>query len=154
MSEHNFHNSIGKPLAGTGLVVLWLAALSVPLVEITSCTQGSEDAWLGSLFIFFPVSLLAVGLAFLGTKAKTRIKWLSLPLFVLLPWAAYIAGKYILGTTIGGNHLCSIATGELGFNSYPGSWWAWLWGPMQLVFVLLATWCLIKYWCGGLTVNK
>ncbi|MEZ5528450.1 MAG: hypothetical protein R3E57_00675 [Porticoccaceae bacterium] len=154
MSENNFHNSIGKPLAGIGLVVLWFAAFSVPLVEITTCTQGSEDAWLGSLFIFFPVSLFAIGLAFLGTKAQTRIKWFSLPLFGLLPWAAYIAGKYILGTTIGGNHLCAISTGELGFNSYPRSWWAPLWGPVQLLFVLLATWCLIKYWWRRQTANK
>lgn len=154
MSENNFQNSIGKPLAGISLVVLWFSAFSVPLVEITTCTQGSEDAWLSSLFVFFPVSLLAVGVAFLGTKAQARIKWFSLPLFGLLPWAAYIAGKYILGTTIGGNHLCAISTGELGFNSYPSSWWASFWGPMQLVFVLLAAWCLAKYWWQRPTANK
>ncbi|SMF03871.1 hypothetical protein SAMN02745866_00312 [Alteromonadaceae bacterium Bs31] len=146
MSENNFKNSIGKPLAGTGLVALWLSAFFVPIVEISTCTQGSEDAWLGSLFVFFPVSLVAVGLAFLGTGAPTRIKWLSLPLFGLLPWAAYIAGKYILGTTLGGNHLCALSTGELGFNSYPSSWWAPFWGPMQLIFVAVTAWCLIRYW--------
>ena len=154
MSMNNFHNFISKPLAAIGLVVLWLSAFSVPLVEITTCTQGSEDAWLGSLLIFFPISLLAVVLAFLGTKAETSIKWLSLPLFGLLPWAAYIAGKYVLGTTINGNHLCVISTGEVSFNSYAMSWWAPLWGPMQLAFVLLSTWCLIKYWWQRPTANK
>lgn len=104
MSENAVQNSISTPIAGIGLIALWFAAFSVPLVEITTCTQGSEDAWLISLFVFFPASLLAVGLAFLGAKGQTRLKWFSLPLFGLLPWAAYITGKYILGTTIGDNY--------------------------------------------------
>ena len=154
MSENNLHNSVTKPLAVIGLVALWFALFSVPMVEISTCTQGSEDAWLGSLFIIFPISLFAVGLSFLGAKTQTRIKWLSLPLFGLLPWAAFVAYKYIVGTTIGGNHLCVISTGEQGFNSYTSSWWAPFWGPMQFLFVFLAAWCLVKYWWYRPTANK
>ena len=146
MNENNFHNSIGKPIAGIGLVMLWFFVLSIPLVQITSCTQGDEDAWLVSLFLFLPASLICVGLAFLGTKEETRIKWLSLPFFGLLPWAGYTALEYMYGTTISGNHLCTVLTGEIGFNSYPSSWWAGFWGPTQLIIVMIIIWCLVKYW--------
>ena len=146
MNENDFRNSIGKPLSAIGLIALWLLVFFVPVVEITTCTQGSEDAWLGSLVIFLPMSVIALALAFISSKSQTRLKWLSLPLFVLLPWAAFIACKYVLGATIGGKHLCVVSTGELGFGAYPISWWAPLWGPLQLIFIALCAWCVIRYW--------
>ena len=146
MNENIFRNSVGKLLSAIGLIALWLLVFFVPFVEITTCTQGSEDAWLGSLIIFLPMSAIALALEFISSKSPTRIKWLSLPLFVLLPWAALIACKYILGTTIGGKHLCVVSTGESGFGSYPISWWAPLWGPLQLIFIVLCAWYLIRYW--------
>lgn len=154
MSEHNFNNSIGKPLGGIGLVLLWFGVFSIPLVEMTTCTQGSEDAWMVSFIFYLPFSFLSLALAWLGTESSSRIKWLSLPLFLLLPWAAFIASKYIIGVTLNESHLCVISTGEMGFNSYPRSWWGAYWGPLQLLFVLLTGWCLFKYWRPNLAANK
>ncbi len=154
MSVNNFQNSIGKPLGGIGLVLLWFSIFAIPLVEITTCTQGSEDAWAGSLIIFLPLSCAFLGLAWLGTANPSGIKWLSLPLFILLPWACVTTFKYIWGVTLGKNHLCVVSTGVVEFNSYSSSWWAVYWGPLQLIFILLVGWCLYKYWQPQPAANK
>ena len=154
MDRNNHQGSIIKSLGGVGLVLLWFGVFSIPLVEITTCTQGSEDAWMVSLLFYLPISLIFLVLAWLGTKSPSGIKWLSLPLFALLPWAAYTASKYIVGVTIGKNHLCAISTGEAGFGSYPSSWWGAYWGPLQLIFIILVGWCLFKYWQKRPAANK
>jgi len=144
--ENDFQNSIGKPLGGIGLVCLWVGVLFIPLVEIGTCTQGSEDNWLISFIFYTPISLLFLSMSYMGTKTPSVIRWLSLPLFGLLPWAGYISLKYIWGVSILGNHPCMISTNVVGFNAYTSSWWAVYWGPIQFIFVLLCTWCLFKYW--------
>jgi hypothetical protein len=154
MNQNNFHNSVGKPLGVIGLILLWFCVFSIPMLEITTCTQGSEDAWLGSLIFFLPVSAVSIGLALLATGTPTKIKWFSLPLFALLPWAGVIVVKYISGVTFGGGHLCAVLTGELGFNSYPTSWWAKYWGPIQLVFIVSVGWLLFKFWWQRPAANK
>lgn len=154
MNRDNYQGSKFKLLGSVGLVLLWFSVFSIPLVEITTCTQGSEDAWMVSLLFYLPVSFIFLGLAWLGTKSPSGIRWLSLPLFALLPWAAFIASKYISGVTIGKNHLCVISTGEVGFNSYSSSWWSDYWGPLQLIFIVLVGWCLFKYWQKSPAANK
>lgn len=123
-------------------------------MEITTCTQASEDAWAGSLLIYLPFSFVFLGLAWLGIKYPSGIKWLSIPLFILLPWACVVIFKYIHGVTLGKNHLCAISTGVVEFNFYSSSWWAAYWGPLQLIFIVLVGWCLFKYWQPKSAANK
>lgn len=140
------HLTLRKSLGGIGLVGLWFGVFSIPLVEATTCTQGSEDNWLASLFFYFPLSCLFLVLAWLGVRTPSAIKWLSLPLFVLLPWAAFIAAKYVLGVTLAGHHPCTILTDTPGFDEYPRSGWNPFWGPVQLGYVVVVGWLILRYW--------
>jgi hypothetical protein len=136
---------VRKALGAIGLLLLWIGVLSIPAVQITTCTQGSEDAWLVSLLLYLPASLLILGLAYLGSSKPNGIRWLSLPLFGLVPWAGIVAAKFTYGVTFLGNHLCTVSTGSP-FNSQASSWWAVLWGPVQMVFLVLVVWCIYRYW--------
>jgi hypothetical protein len=152
--QSNDYIRIRKSLGGTGLALLWIGVLSVPLVEATTCNNGSEDNWFVSLLLYLPVSTLFLALAFIGSSKPNYIRWLTLPLWGLIPWAGFIAAKYTYGVSFLNNHLCSVATGNPNFNSYPSSWWDVLWGPVQLVFVASVAWCVYKYWVSSITANK
>ncbi len=145
---------IRKLLGGAGLVLLWAAVFSIPAVQITTCTQGDEDNWLASLLFYLPASLLILCLAFVGTSKPAGIRWLSLPLLGLVPWAGIVAARFTYGATLLGDHLCTVSTGEAGFNSYPSSWWGAAWGPAQLTFLALVIWCIYKYWVPSMAANK
>jgi hypothetical protein len=154
MSGKNSQIIIVKISGSIGLLILWFGMLFIPIVEITTCTQGSEDAWLVSLLFYSPVTIVAIVLALIGSVKPTGIRWLTLPLFMLFPWAGYVAIHYIIEVTVQGNHLCVVSTGESGFSSYPQSWWAAYWGPSQLLMVTLAAFVVSKYWRAKSTANK
>jgi len=139
-----------RPILGAvGLVLLWFGVLAIPLVEITTCTQGSEDAWLGSLFIYTPLSGIVVVLAWIGSTRRSWARWLSLPLVPLVPWAGSVAWKYLVGVTIERNHVCAVHSGEMAFNSYPSSWIVALWAPVQFCFLIAVIWSAIRFWRAG-----
>jgi hypothetical protein len=154
MSATQSISSIRKSLGTIGLILLWFAVFFIPLVQITTCTQGEEDAWLVSLLFYLPASLVFLCLAFIGASRPAGIRWFSLPLFGLVPWAGVVAGRFTYGVTFVGDHLCTVSTGESGFSSYPSAWWSGFWGPVQLIFLALVVWCMYKYWVPSKTANK
>ena len=121
---------------------------------LTTCTQGSQDAWLISLLIYTPIFLVALHFANKGSSEPGRIRLITLPLALLLLWAGYVALKYSVAVSIQGNHLCSVATGIPEFNSYPSAWWAAFWGPIQLALVAAAYLVILRYWRNRTTANN
>src|SRR5712692_10169281 len=106
----------------------WFALLlAIPAVQITTCTMGSEDSWLTSLVLFTPLSILVFLVVWFSRQHHTKFVFLSIPLAIILPYCLFFAGKFFVGTTLQGNHLCDVLTGESGFNSYGLSWWAKFW---------------------------
>ena len=100
--------------------VSWLALLlAIPAVQITTCTMGSEDAWLTSLIIWTPLTVAVLTCIWIAHRHHSSLVWLSLPLFVILPYCIYFAGRFLVGTTFQGRHLCSVLLG--GFDGYPSS---------------------------------
>ena len=124
-------------------IVLFLA---IPAVQITTCTMGSDDAWLTSLFIFSPIAIMVLACIWFARRHHTKFIWLSVPLFFVLPYCIYFCGRFLLHTTFQGHHLCSVLTGEAGFDAYPSSWWARLWAPLQLVISGSYVWLLVSCW--------
>ena len=123
----------------------WLALLlAIPAVQITTCTMGSEDAWLTSLIIWTPLTVAALACIWIAHRHHSSLVWLSVPLFVILPYCIYFAGRFLVGTTFRGRHLCSVLHG--GFDGYPSSWWAVLWAPLQLIISGLYVCLLISCW--------
>ncbi|MCB1670110.1 MAG: hypothetical protein R3F41_14710 [Gammaproteobacteria bacterium] len=119
-----------------GWILSWIAIGLIPLAQATTCTMGSEDSWTANLFVVTPANVLILGAIFLFRKHHTRWIWLSTPNFILLPWATIFLIQFFIGSTIEGNHLCSVLMGQSGFNEYAASWWQPFWAPVQLVLIL------------------
>ena len=129
-----------------GWVISWLAMALIPLVEITTCTQGSTDAWLLSLLLYTPIGLVGLILLYFGQDKPRSTRWLVIPHGILVPLAAVTAIRYLWRCTIVGDHLCTIATREGGFASYPRQWWNPWWAPVELVFITGVCVMIWLYW--------
>ena len=129
-----------------GWIFSWIAIGLIPLVQATSCTMGSDDSWAANLFMVTPASVLILCTTILFRKHHTRWLWLSTPNFLLLPWATIFVFQFLIGSTIGSNHLCSVLTGQAGFNEYAASWWQPFWAPVQLVLILGYSVSMYGYW--------
>jgi hypothetical protein len=132
-------------ISSIALVLLNGSLLSIPMVESTTCTQGSNDAWLASLIIYSPFTIILAVISLLGLHRAKYLKWFTLPQFLLLPYSAYIAFKYFIGVTLHGNHPCTICTGT-NFNDYPFSWWVAYWAPLQFIILIICGYVVFKYW--------
>jgi len=118
-----------------GWVLSWVFVLLIACVEMTTCTMGSEDAWRVSLYLYAPAALVLLAGMAITKKHHIKYLWLSLPSLVILGLCALVVGKYLIGATFQGNHLCTVATGEAGFNEYQSSWLQVYWAPFQLLVV-------------------
>lgn len=114
-------------------IFAWFLVLMIPALEITTCTMGSEDAWLGTAILISPALVLSSWFITLTKKVRWS-KWLSVPQVIITPWAIYIIFKYLWGVTLRSNHFCTVLK-EPVFNSYSPSWWAPYWAPFMLVSI-------------------
>lgn len=130
-----------------GWVLSWLLIpLAIAAVQMTTCTNGSDDAWLTSFLVFTPAALLVLGGIALTQRHHTRTVFLSIPLVVIVPYCVFVAATFLLGTTFQGNHLCSTLADELSFNAYPASWWQPLWAPLQILMLTAYVWLAASCW--------
>ena len=125
----------------------WVALLLAgPAVQITTCTMGSDDAWLTSLIIWSPLAVIVLACIWFTQHHHSSLVWLSLPLVVIVPYCIYFAGGFLVGATFQGHHLCTVLNGEGTFDGYPSSWWARWWAPLQLVISAMYAWVVISCW--------
>ena len=124
----------------------WIAIIFIPLVQATTCTMGSEDSWAANLFIITPASVLILFTIIFFRNHHARWFWLSIPNIFLIPWATVFVFQFFIGSTIEGEHLCSVLTGEAGFNKYPASWWQPFWAPVQLALILGYALSIYRCW--------
>jgi hypothetical protein len=127
------------------LILLNCAVLLIPMIEMTTCTQGSTDAWLISLYFYAPLTVVLSLVSLIGITKSKILRWFTLPQLVLMPYSLYTVGKYIMGVTVHGNHPCSIATGN-NFNSYLYEGWITYWGPAQLAVLTLCGLVVFQFW--------
>lgn len=108
-------------------------------VRAAPCSPTDFTAWKVSLF----TGLLALGAAFSVTYAHAvpgmarTFRYFSLPMLILLPWAAWITLPYLSATTLGSLDLCAVTMSS--DSSTPINGWQRAWAPVQLgVLVALA----------------
>jgi hypothetical protein len=130
-----------------GWVISWFVVfLAVAGVQITTCTQGSEDAWVASSVFYTPLAI-ALLVVILATKSH-HVKYvsLSIPLFLVLPYCAIFTVPFLIGNTFHGTHLCSVLLGEPMFNGYSGTWWLRAWAPMEILLIVTYSWVAFSCW--------
>ncbi|MGI9332205.1 MAG: hypothetical protein ACR2RL_03525 [Gammaproteobacteria bacterium] len=109
-----------------------------------TCTQGDDDPWAASLFIYLPLLCVALCLAYLGLPNARVLRWLTLPhaftLIIALMWVT----PYLLGATFGGEHMCTVREGSYygvemaAFQPY--------WAPIQLAALGVLGFVIWRYW--------
>lgn len=129
------------------LLLLSFVVFLTTLVEVTTCTQGSLDVWLVSLFVFVPAIVGFSSLALIGRARRTFIRWFTLPVLLALPLSSYHVVRYIIGINLKGEHPCSIATGT-DFESFPLEPWVPYWAPIHFAALVFCSWVVIQFWVG------
>jgi hypothetical protein len=111
--------------------------------DMTTCTQGSDDAWVIALVFYTPA--LFVG-CLLIAQARVHSRWLrfgAVPHLLTLAAAAAVLPSHFAPATFGGRHLCDVKVLP---DSYgvEASWWHYLYWPAQVVvlgcFVAFVIW--------------
>ena len=133
-------------LSTIGWMISWSTMALIPLVETTTCTQGSTDAWLVSVLFYTPIALVGLVLLGFGRDSSRSTRWLAITHAVLVPFASVTAIRYLWRCSIVGDHLCTIATREVSFASEPRQWWNPLWAPVQLALVAGICAMIWLYW--------
>jgi hypothetical protein len=128
-----------------GWVFTWLLVLAIPGTQITTCNQGSDDTWSADLLFFSPALAIVLAIIVLSPRHHGRFLWLALPHAVLVPLAAVFVWPFLVGTSLGGHHLCSVLN-EMDFDELPGSWWQPLWAPVQLLLLSGVVAAVIVCW--------
>lgn len=145
--DNNFFNSIAKPLSFIGLVGLFFALLiSIFGIQSTTCTMGDDDTLLLSLFFFTPITILFLVLSFLGSSKDSWLKWLTLPVLTIIPFALVFVAKLFVALTLDSNHLCAFLNQENAFNEYERAEISAYWAPAQFLVLFITLWCIFKYW--------
>ena len=125
-------------------VLTWFCVAMIPATSITTCTMGSDDAWLVHLLFWSPLFALLLVLIQLTHRHHARWLWLASPHILLVPWALIFAWPFLSDNTFGAQHLCAILKSEAGFNEYPASWWQPIWAPVQYALLLCLTACMLS----------
>jgi len=132
------------------LLLLSIVVFLTTLVEMTTCTQGSLDVWLVSLFMFVPAILGLSSVALIGRTRRILVRWFSLPVLLALPLSSYHVARYFIGINLKGEHPCSIATGS-NFESFPLEPWVPYWAPIHFAALVFCSWVVIQLWFGKRT---
>lgn len=129
-----------------GWIVAWFTVLmSTVGVQITTCTQGSQDAWLLSALVYTPISAVVLGLICI-TK-NHHVKWIyaGLPLVPILAYCAYFTFPFLLHHTVFGSNPCSVLKHQ-DFDAYEITQWLRIWAPLQIIVIAGYFWILALCW--------
>jgi len=124
--------SANRYLGILGWCFLLLSALPIFIVMLSTCTQGSDDAWLASLILSLPLFLVGVVVCFANPIQHNLVNGIQRILIPLLIANLWISMEYLVAVTLNELQLCTVAMGDTGFDAYPRSWWARYWAPIHL----------------------
>ncbi len=130
-----------------GWIFTWIALpLAAVGVQLTTCTQGSEDALGASIFVYTPVAILGLAAIALARNHHRRWRYLSIPLVPILLLCLPFVFEMLVSHTIFGSHPCAVIKEENGFNSYPLTHWLRVWAPIQLLLIVGALALVVSSW--------
>ena len=100
-----------------------------------TCTQGDDSPWRAGLLVFAPVGLVGLALVATGTAFGVRYLWFAFPHVLTVALGLYLVPVYFSGTTLGGQHVCSVREGSR-FGEAP-SLLQQAWAPAWLSILLV-----------------
>jgi hypothetical protein len=128
------------------IVSLFAVFLAAAGVQITTCTQGSEDAWLASIILYTPISAALLGYILFAKRHHTDWIVLSIPLTAVLAYCSHFVSGFFVENTIEGHHLCSVLKREPGFDAYESTPWLRVWAPLELALLGAYGWAVGMMW--------
>ena len=135
---------LGSALVGWMLIyahALWLAIL-----HIVGC--GPDDDAFHKLLLGISILTMGGAIAIHSTKHMPEVhgmlRWLALPLIVLLPWVAISIWEILAAVNLGDSSICSAGS--------PASWQI-AWAPVQLMVTVVVAWSCFRIWQAFSTSN-
>lgn len=133
-------------LAGLGgwLLIYWYGlTLLGPLM--TTCTMASDDAWLAVWLGGVPAAVLALPLLLAGLHGSRSLRWLTLPIpMVLLLALPQLIAEFGYAT-LGGGHLCDLKVLPDSYGVSAPQWHRY-YAPVQLALLLACAVFAVLYW--------
>lgn len=120
------------------IIIGWLLTFLLPLAlfPVTTCTQGDDDFWGVSFFVFSPI--VVIGFVLLNYKKSSLYKFKWLGLFHLISFILAIKLiKYWIFVTFSLNHICAGYSSDY-IDSFEPETWHFLWAPIMTFLVYLA----------------
>lgn len=108
--------------------------------------MGDDDSLVASLFFFTPITVICLGLSFFGTAQDSYLKWLTLPILTIIPLALFFTFNLLIEMTFKDNHLCTVLNNDNGFNELQRARISTYWPPVQILILLVSSWCIYRYW--------
>jgi hypothetical protein len=137
---------------GGWLLIYWYSlALLGPLMA--TCTMASDDAWQAVWFLGVPAAVLALPLLMAGLHGSRSLRWLTLPIPVVLLLAVpQLIAEFDYATLCGG-HLCDLKVlpDSYGVSAPP---WHRYYAPVQLALLLACTVFAVLYWVRARTNTR
>ncbi len=139
-------NRSGGKLAGVfGWLLIYWYSLTLLGPLMTTCTMASDDAWLAVWFGGVPAAVLALPLVLAGMHRSKSLRWLTLPLpMVLLLALPQLIAEFDYAT-LGGGHLCDLKVLPDSYGVSAPRWHRY-YAPVQLALLLACAVFAVLYW--------
>ncbi|MBT8135554.1 MAG: hypothetical protein KJO54_00940 [Gammaproteobacteria bacterium] len=116
-------------------IIIYLNFIALLVVKIAECPGGDVAPWTMS----FATGLLTIGAALTlpyghALKGAAAVRFIAVPLLVLLPFALWVILPYLAGTTIDAQVVCDVSKAMSSGNEAAG--WQRAWAPLQLAAVI------------------
>ncbi len=136
-------------LAGVvGWLLIYWYGLTLLGPLMTTCTMASDDAWLAVWFGGVPAAVLALPLVLAGLHDSESLRWLTLPLpMVLLLASPQLIAEFDYATLRGG-HLCDLKVLPDSYGVSAPRWHRY-YAPVQLALLLACVVFAVLYWVRG-----
>ena len=102
--------------------------------DMTTCTQGSDDAWVVALLVYTPALMLG---CLLVAQARRDYRWLrfgAVPHILTIAAAAVVLPTHFAPATLHGHHLCDVKVLPDTYG-VAAPWWHALYWPGQLALL-------------------
>ena len=127
-----------------GWSLTYFGALPLLAIPIVNCTQASDDAWSGTLFLCDPVILFGLLLVGLAHPWSRLDRVLMCPHVLTIVVGVVQVMPFLIGSTLQGKHVCEVQTGYMG--GLHAAWWHPLWAPVQLLCFVLVAATMVLVW--------
>ena len=126
-------------LALVAWMLLYTHALWLAVLRVVGCGPDGDE--LHQLLLGISILTLGAAAAIHATRhmpeVQGMLRWLAIPLALLLPWMAVSIWQVFATVNLGASSICA--------EQSPG-WWQLLWAPAQLMVIAVVAWSAFRQW--------